>query len=224
METLEAARESIIFDKMPETPPPMPPPVAQMITANPAPLGLCAFSLSNLILSLHLMGIGVDANGPQGIMISVSMFYGGLCQLLTGMWEFRTGNTFGATTFTSYGAYWLSYGYIFLPSSNIIDGYGGAATEQFKHSLGLFMAGWAVFSFLMLVAAHRSCVTLVAQFFMLFLTYVLSSAHCFNESASTNMASGVCGFITAFLGFYNAMAGMMTPLNSFFVLPIGRLP
>ncbi|KAI8075210.1 GPR1/FUN34/yaaH family-domain-containing protein [Gongronella butleri] len=193
--------------------------------ANPAPLGLFGFSISNLILSLHLMGIGVDANGPQDIMVSVSIFYGGLCQMLTGMWEFRTGNTFGATTFTSYGAYWLSYGYIFLPSSNIIDGYGGSNTTQFNHSLGLFMGAWAAFTFLMLIAAHRSCATLVAQFFMLFLTYVLSAAYRFNvTSSSTNMASGVCGFITALLGLYNAMAGMLTPLNSFFILPIGRLP
>ncbi|CAO3594856.1 unnamed protein product [Absidia cylindrospora] len=200
-----------------------PPPVAHVVTANPAPLGLFAFGMSLFVLSLHLIGAGVSLDGPQNIVISLALFYGGICQVLTGMWEFRTGNTFGATTFTSYGAYWISYGFIYLPSSNIISDYGGQQ-EAFNHSLGLFMVGWALFTGLMLVAAHRSCLTLVAQFFMLFLTYVLTAACKFNGSSTTSVASGVCGLITSVLAFYNAMAGMLTPDNSFFVLPIGRLP
>ncbi|KAI8340107.1 GPR1/FUN34/yaaH family-domain-containing protein [Chlamydoabsidia padenii] len=226
MDTIEVPSDTK-YDMMAiETPPiaPLPPPVAtHVVTANPAPLGLCAFALSTFVLSLHLIGAGVSLDGPQNIVTSLALFYGGLCQILTGMWEFRTGNTFGATTFTSYGAYWVSYGFIYLPSSNIMDGYGGQ-TEAFNHSLGLFMIGWALFTGLMLIAAHRSCVTLVAQFFMLFLTYVLTAACKFNGSTSTSVASGVCGLITALLAFYNAMAGMLTPDNSFFVLPIGRLP
>ncbi|ORZ22320.1 GPR1/FUN34/yaaH family-domain-containing protein [Absidia repens] len=200
-----------------------PPPVAHVVTANPAPLGLFAFGMSLFVLSLHLIGAGVSPDGPEDIVISLAVFYGGICQVLTGMWEFRTGNTFGATTFTSYGAYWISYGFIYLPSSNIINDYGGQV-DAFDHSLGLYMVGWALFTGLMLVAAHRSCLTLVAQFFMLFLTYVLTAAYKFNGSSATSMASGVCGLITAVLAFYNAMAGMLTPDNSFFILPIGRLP
>lgn len=104
-----------------------------------------------------------------------------------------------------------------------MDGYGGE-TEAFNHSLGLFMTGWALFTALMLITAHRSCITLVAQFFMLFLNYVLAAAYRFNGNTSTSVASGVCGVIAALLAFYNAVAGMLTPDNSFFVLPIGRLP
>jgi succinate-acetate transporter protein len=84
------------------------------------------------------------------------------------------------------------------------------------------MVGWALFTGLMLVAAHRSCITLVAQFFMLFLTYVLTATCKFNGSTSTSVASGVCGLITSLLAFYNAMAGLI-PENSSFILPIGRL-
>ncbi|KAI9300016.1 GPR1/FUN34/yaaH family-domain-containing protein [Cunninghamella echinulata] len=220
METIEVNPK---FESLPQHLPP--PPIASppVVIANPAPLGLCAFGLTNFVLSLHLLGAGVPFTGPQSVILSLSLFYGGGCQILTGMWEFRTGNTFGATTFTSYGAYWISYSYIFLPTSKIIEDYGGQ-TDVFNKSVGLYMIGWAFFTGLMLIAAHRSSFTLIAQFFMLFLTYVLTAAGRFHDNAlSLQIASGVCGFITALFAFYNAMAGMLTPENSLFVLPIGRL-
>ncbi|CAO3607380.1 unnamed protein product [Cunninghamella blakesleeana] len=202
-----------------------PPPIAApVVIANPAPLGLCAFGLTNFVLSLHLLGAGVPMTGaPLSIVLSLSLFYGGGCQILTGMWEFRTGNTFGATTFTSYGAYWISYSYIFLPTSQILKEYEHQM-DVFDKSLGLYMIGWAFFTGLMLIAAHRSSFTLLVQFFMLFLTYVLTAACKFNDNnINVQIASGVCGFITALFAFYNALAGMLTPDNSLFVLPIGRI-
>ena len=75
-------------------------------TANPAPLGLCAFALTTFVLSAANAKLFTGAE----IVIGLALFYGGLAQLLAGMWEFRTGNTFGATAFTSYGAFWLAVG------------------------------------------------------------------------------------------------------------------
>ena len=68
--------------------------------ADPAPLGLAAFALTTFILSGHNATFI-----PDLIWVGLALFYGGLTQLLAGMWEFRTGNTFGATAFTSYGAF-----------------------------------------------------------------------------------------------------------------------
>ncbi len=79
-------------------------------TVNPAPLGLCAFALTTFVLSAanaHLLTGGADA---VKIVIGLALFYGGLAQLLAGMWEFKVGNTFGATAFSSYGAFWIAFG------------------------------------------------------------------------------------------------------------------
>ena len=73
--------------------------------ADPAPLGLAAFALTTFLLS------GFNATFiPNGIWVGAALFYGGLAQLLAGMWEFRNRNVFGATAFSSYGAFWLSLG------------------------------------------------------------------------------------------------------------------
>src|ERR1700760_2782759 len=77
------------------------------VPANPAPLGLSGFGLTTLVLSLinsNLVGVGATP-----VVLGLAFAFGGLAQLLAGMWEFRTGNVFGATAFTSFGAFWLSY-------------------------------------------------------------------------------------------------------------------
>ena len=72
-----------------ETPPATPQ------VADPAPLGLAAFALTTFLLS------GYNATFiPNGIWIGAALFYGGLIQLLAGMWEFRNRNVFGATAFS----------------------------------------------------------------------------------------------------------------------------
>src|SRR3954468_9523696 len=75
--------------------------------ANPAPLGLAAFALTTFVLSMF--NAGLLGAGGEPIVFGLALAYGGLAQLLAGMWEFRTGNTFGATAFVSYGAFWLSF-------------------------------------------------------------------------------------------------------------------
>ena len=79
----------------------------QPVTADPGPLGLAAFALTTFVLSFFNSGLMSEKGLP--IVLGLALAYGGLAQLLAGMWEFRTGNTFGATAFTSYGAFWLSF-------------------------------------------------------------------------------------------------------------------
>src|SRR5262245_54474865 len=80
---------------------------APPVIANPAPLGLAAFALTTFVLSMF--NAGLLGAGGEPIVFGLALAYGGLAQLLAGMWEFRTGNTFGAVAFTSYGAFWLSF-------------------------------------------------------------------------------------------------------------------
>src|ERR1044072_4240731 len=80
---------------------------AAFTIANPGPLGLAAFALTTFVLSMFNAGL-LDSSG-EPIVFGLALAYGGIAQLLAGMWEFRTGNTFGATAFTSYAAFWLSF-------------------------------------------------------------------------------------------------------------------
>ena len=75
--------------------------------ANPAPLGLAGFAATTMMLSL----INGNLISPRGIgpVLALALAYGGIVQLLAGMWEFRTGNTFGAVAFSSFGAFWISF-------------------------------------------------------------------------------------------------------------------
>src|SRR5579872_6527922 len=106
--------------------------------ANPAPLGLCAFALTTFVLSCANAKL---YTGDQ-IVLGLALFYGGLAQLCAGMWEFKTGNTFGATAFSSYGAFWMAF----------------AATVQFKlvantQALGFFLLAWTIFTLIMFLSS-----------------------------------------------------------------------
>src|SRR5579883_2655188 len=89
------------------------PAAAAPATANPAPLGLCGFALTTFVLST--LNAGWFSAATFGVVVPLALFYGGLAQLLAGMWEFKAGNTFGATAFSSYGAFWLSFTVLFIP-------------------------------------------------------------------------------------------------------------
>ncbi|ORZ22319.1 GPR1/FUN34/yaaH family-domain-containing protein [Absidia repens] len=203
------------------TPPP-PVAVAPVVIANPAPLGLSAFALTTFVLSLHNAGAGLSATAPHGVVTGLAMFYGGLAQLLAGMWEFRTGNTFGATAFSSYGAFWLSFGYIFIPGSGILESYEGD-TATLNHSLGFYLLGWTIFTGILLIATHRSSMGLVSLFFMLFITFTLLTAGKFNNSVTLQISGGAFGIITALIAWYVALAGLLTKDSSHFLVPVGPL-
>ncbi|KAI8075209.1 GPR1/FUN34/yaaH family-domain-containing protein [Gongronella butleri] len=199
-----------------------PPPVTPVIVANPGPLGLSAFALTTFVLSLHNAGAGLAPTSPHGVVTGLALFYGGLAQVLAGMWEFRTGNAFGATAFTSYGGFWLSFACIFIPGTGILASYGSDVATLNK-SIGYYLLGWTIFTALLLIACHRSNVGIVALFFMLLITFVLLTAAKFNGSIVTQQAGGVFGVVTAFIAWYNALAGLLTKESSFFTLPIGPL-
>src|SRR5208283_3283707 len=87
----------------------------EVSVANPAPLGLCGFAMTTFVLS----AANAHLYSGETVVLGLAFFYGGLAQLLAGMWEFKTGNTFGATAFTSYGAFWISLAAISIPWFNI---------------------------------------------------------------------------------------------------------
>ncbi|KAG1143795.1 hypothetical protein G6F37_002412 [Rhizopus arrhizus] len=191
--------------------------------ANPGPLGLASFALTTFVLSLHNAGAGLPADGPNNVVIGLAFFYGGIVQLLAGMWEFRTGNTFGATAFSSYGGFWLSFGTIFVPAFDVLNSYTAVSSAVLEQSLGIYLMSWAIFTGIMLIASHRSSIGLISLFFFLFITFILLAAAKFNNSLTTQVAGGAFGIITALIAWYNALSGLLTKDSSHFLLPTGRL-
>lgn len=172
--------------------------------ANPAPLGLCAFALTTFVLS------AANAKLFDGapVVIGLALFYGGLAQLLAGMWEFKTGNTFGATAFSSYGAFWLAV----------------AASLQFHlipnpQAFGFFLLGWTIFTGLMFIVTLRINAALIALFGFLFVTFLLLTLSEFG--GPTKQLGGYFGLATAIIAWYTALAGMLSSTGTGFTLPVG---
>jgi succinate-acetate transporter protein len=111
--------------------------------ANPAPLGLGGFALTTFVLSMYNMGGIVDLRAKsKGVVMGLALFYGGLCQLLAGMWEFRTGNTFGTLAFSSYGGFWMSFGALYIDAFGFLKPYANGPAQDLKDALGIYLLAW----------------------------------------------------------------------------------
>ncbi|KAH9447716.1 hypothetical protein MJO28_011241 [Puccinia striiformis f. sp. tritici] len=185
--------------------------------ANPAPLGLCSFAATTFLLSL--MNLQTRGIKTESVIISMAYGYGGMIQVLAGMWEFACGNTFGATAFSSYGGFWISFGLILSPNSGILAAYANKKHEL-ESALGLYLFSWFIFTTIMLLGSLRTSVALVALFSFLDVTFLLLAiGKLSTHAAPLTKAGGVFGVITAFIAWYVAAAGLLEAENSFIRLP-----
>ena len=181
--------------------------------ANPAPLGLAGFAATTFILSVINANLVSEAGGIGGVL-AVALAYGGIAQLLAGMWEFRAGNTFGAVAFGSYGAFWISVFVLFRigpPPSHA--------------GFSLYLYAWTIFTLLMLVASLRTSGVLVAVFLMLTITFFLLAIGNANLTGvqATNSAikiGGWTGLITAAFAWYGVFAIVTNSTFGRGVLPL----
>lgn len=183
--------------------------------ANPAPLGLSAFAMTTLVLSLfNAQAMGITT---PNVVVGLACFYGGGAQLLAGVWELVVGNTFGGTALTSYGAFWLSYAAINIKAFGIVEGYADDM-DSFHNAVGFFLLAWGLFTLMLTMATVKSTLGFFLLFFFLSITFFLLAAGEFTLKTSVSRAGGVVGVITGFLGFYNALAGVATKQNSYFTV------
>lgn len=185
--------------------------------ANPGPLGLASFAATTFLLSLF----NVQARGikTENLILSMAFSYGGLVQLLSGMWEFACGNTFGATAFSSYGAFWISFGLILHPSTGILSAY--TSKTELDNALGLYLFTWFIFTTIMLITSLRLSVALVGLFFFLDITFMLLGVGKFYpETQALTQAGGIFGLITAFIAWYVAASGLLAEENGIAKLPL----
>ncbi|HZO73601.1 MAG TPA: acetate uptake transporter [Ktedonobacteraceae bacterium] len=186
--------------------------------ANPAPLGLSAFALTTFVLSCVNAGFLIPQGTGGNIVVGLALFYGGLAQLLAGMWEFRSGNTFGATAFSSFGAFWLAYGTILLPGTGVLDALTKA--NVFHPAAGIFLLAWAIFTFLMLLGSLRINLALIALFLFLTLTFLALAIGELGGGVNFQIIGGWLGIVTALIAWYTALAGILSSAKSVFTLPV----
>jgi uncharacterized protein len=175
-----------------------PPPVDAAATsiADPAPLGLAGFALTTFVLSMFNAGLVGEAGEP--VVLGLALAYGGVAQFLAGMWEFRKGNTFGATAFSSYGAFWISF-WAFVTFFS--DGVPATA-------VGLYLIAWGIFTFYMWIASFRTNTAVMMVFLLLWITFVLLGIGDAADNSGITKLGGWFGLATAVAAWYASFAGV----------------
>jgi succinate-acetate transporter protein len=187
------------------------PPVAPAI-ADPAPLGLAAFALTTFVLSFFNAGLVSDKGEP--VVLGLALAYGGIAQLLAGMWEYRNNNTFGATAFTSFGAFWISFFvYVQFQADKIPTANAGDA-------VGLYLIAWGIFTTYMLVASFRVSAAVMLVFLLLAVTFFLLGIGDSSGTESITKAGGWFGIATAIAAWYASFASVTNKTFGRIVLPV----
>ncbi|TAN34637.1 hypothetical protein EPN29_02450 [bacterium] len=185
------------------------PPVAAI--ANPAALGLGGFALTTFVLSTHNAGLAPDLT-----WVGLAFFYGGLAQFCAGMWEFRTGNTFGATAFSTYGAFWLA-----LASFVVLLLAGKVPSKDVSSDLGWFLLSFAIFNTYMLFWSARVNIAVFLVFLTLEVTEILLFIGFFSNSTGLVNLGGWVGILTAIVAWYTSAAVVANSMRAKPILPVG---
>jgi uncharacterized protein len=186
-------------------------PVAAAI-ADPAPLGLAALALTLMVFSMFNAGLLNQSGEP--VVLGMALAYGGIVQLLAGMWEFRRGNTFGAAVFGSYGAFWLSFWLLEQFFAGRIPG------SELASATALFYISWAILTALLWVASTRTTAAVSGMLFLLTLTYLLIGIGDAGAHSELVKIGGWFGLATAATGLYAAFASVVNTTFERTLLPL----
>ncbi|PLZ03003.1 transcriptional regulator [Burkholderia sp. WAC0059] len=177
--------------------------------SNPAPLGLAGFALTTWLLSM--INAGWFSGDAVNMVLACALAFGGTAQAIAGIMEMPRGNTFGATAFLGYGAFWWSF----------------ALFAMFLHEkvppafVGWYLFLWGVFTLYMWFATFRSPRALQLIFLALWITFFLLAAGEWTGSVALHAAGGYFGLITAALAFYLSAADVINEAYGRAVLPVG---
>ncbi len=180
-------------------------------TANPAPLGLCAFGLTTVLLNLHNAGIiGLDA-----MIVCMGIFYGGTAQVIAGIMEWRKNNTFATVAFISYGFFWLCLaGILILPRL-------GAAERPDASSMAAWLSIWGIFSFVLFIGTFKLSKALQVTFFLLIILFALLILGDLTGDRGYTRWAGWEGMVCGFAAIYTGLGQVLNELHGRAVIPLG---
>jgi len=175
--------------------------------ADPGPLGLAGFAMTTFLLSLS----NANVLHASGEVFGLAVFYGGIAQLLAGMWEFVKGNTFGATAFASYGAFWLSFWFLVYHSTGVAG-----------NDVASYLIAWAIFTAYMTVASFKVNAVVNLVFILLTATFILLAIGALGTgNATVTHWGGYIGLATAAAAWYGSFAVVTNQTWKRTVLPVG---
>jgi succinate-acetate transporter protein len=179
-------------------------------TANPAPLGLCAFGMTTILLSLH--NAGLTALGSP--ILAMAIFYGGIAQVIVGIMEWKKNNTFGMVTFGSFGFFWISFAaLLMLPVL-------GLAKAPQPVELAAFLAVWGIFAaglFICTLKMHRLLqITLLA---VVLLVLLLVIAQLTGNALILNLG-GIVGLVAGGLALYMGIGQVINEVHGKRIFPV----
>ena len=183
--------------------------------ADPAPLGLAGFALTTFVLSV--VNAGFVGESVLKTFVPLAFFYGGLAQLLAGMFEFRNRNMFGVTAFTSYGAFWIALGFFVFFQEQL-----GITEENLPIALGLTLLGWAIFTFIMWLGSFGVSAAIGVVFTLLLATFVLLAIGYLSGAMFLIPVGGYVGIATAAAAWYAAAAEVLNDTYGRTILPLGE--
>ena len=180
-------------------------------TSNPAPLGLCAFGMTTVLLNLHNAGF-FELNS---MILAMGLFYGGLAQVIAGIIEAKKNNTFGLTAFTSYGFFWLSLvGLIVMAKIGWID-------KPSDNGMVAYLGVWGLFTFCMFFGTLKLNRALQFVFASLTILFILLAAGDATGNDSIKHLAGYEGIICGLSAIYTGIANVLNEVHGKTVLPIG---
>ncbi len=179
-------------------------------TANPAPLGLCAFGMTTILLSLHNAGF----TGLSSPIVAMALLYGGVAQAIVGIMEWKKKNSFGMLTFGSFGFFWITFAAILmLPAL-------GLAKAPTPAELAAFLAVWGIFAlglFICTLRMHRLLQVTLA--FVVLLVALLVAAQLTGSTLILTLG-GITGLIAGGLALYMGMGQVINEIFGSTVLPV----
>ncbi|MGH3408546.1 MAG: acetate uptake transporter [Streptosporangiaceae bacterium] len=194
-----------------------PAPVAQAVAgiADPAPLGLAAFALTTFLLSAVNAGWAKNSTGSD--WLGYALGYGGLVQLMAGMWEFRNRNVFGSTAFSTYGGFWIGLGlWAVLVAPHALS--ASAAGKD----LGWILLSFAIFNTYMMIFSTQVNMAVFGVFLTLEVTEIFLFIGNFAGNANLVKVGGYVGVLTALVAWYTSAAGVINGMKGSVVLPVGK--
>ena len=191
--------------------------------ADPGPLGLAAFAGTTFMLSLVNSGLVGTQKVPGGgllpMVAALALAYGGIAQFVAGLWEFRTGNTFGAVAFCSFGAFWISFFFI-------VQSVGKNVPTEVFSGLGLYLWMWGIFTAYMFIASLRTTGAVALVFLLLAITFLIlgignsALAGTLSATNGTIKLGGYFGIATAIVAWYASFAAVINSTFGRVVAPV----
>ena len=184
--------------------------ITKLKIANPAPLGLMGFGMTTVLLNLHNAGYF----GLGTMILAMGIFYGGVAQIIAGLMEFKNGNTFGTTAFTSYGLFWISLVFLLVfPAMGL-----GKAPET--NAMVAYFSMWGIFTAFLFIGTLRLGRSLQVVFFTLTLLFFLLALGDITGSAAIKTFTGYEGIFCGLSAIYTAVAQVLNKVYAKKLLPL----